>query len=123
MTDTPADPLAPDEAAALREQLATANARLIQAELKSHALRAGIIDLDCLKLLDASSLKLDPEGNVTGGTAALANLKRDKPWAFTRPNSSHPAPPPSPELPKSRTAKEMTYEEWQAARARLIKPR
>ena len=123
MTDTPADPPAPAEAAALREQLATANARLIQAELKSHALRAGIIDLDCLKLLDTSALKLDENGTLPDAATTVANLKRDKPWAFPRPNSSHPAPPPIAEPPKTRMAKDMTHEEWQAARNRLIRGR
>ena len=123
MTDTPADPPAPDDTTALREQLATANARLIQAELKSHALRAGIIDLDCLKLLDVSAFKLDENGTLPDAATALANLKRDKPWAFPKPNSSHPAPAPTPEPPKTRMAKDMTVREWQIARERLIRGR
>jgi hypothetical protein len=127
MPDEPAAPPAPapppDPADTLRQQLATANQRLIQAELKSHALRAGIIDLDCLKLLDASALTLDENGTVPNAAAALANLKRDKPWLFTNPNSSHPAPPPAPEPPKTRMAKDMTVREWQIARDRLIRGR
>lgn len=122
MTDAPSDPPA-DPTEALRTQLAAAHQRLIQSELKAHALRAGIIDLDGLKLMDITTFKLDDQGNIPDPTAALATLKRDKPWLFTRASSSHPAAAPAPEPPKTRMAKEMTYEEWQAARGRLIRGR
>ena len=115
--------LSPDPTETLRQQLAAANARLVQAELKAHAIGAGIIDLDCLKMLDAANLKLDEQGNLPDAQAALANLKRDKPWLFTKPNSSNPAPPPAAEPPKMRTAKDMTHDEWRAARERLLRSR
>ncbi len=114
-------PEAPDPTESLRQQLAAANSRLIQAELRAQATAAGIIDLDCLKLLDPAALKLDDQGNIPEAKAALAALRRDKPWMFAKPNSSHPAPPPTAEPPKPRTAKEMTYGEWQTARERLIR--
>ena len=113
----------PDPTETLRQQLAAANARLVQAELKAHAIGAGIIDLDCLKMLDASNLKLDEQGNLPDAQAALVNLKRDKPWLFANPNSSQPVAAPKAEPPKTRMAKDMTYPEWQAARERLIKGR
>jgi hypothetical protein len=97
---------------ALQAQLATANARLVHAELKSHAIRAGILDLDGLKLMDQSKLVLDGDGNIAGAPALMEQLKRDKPWLFAKPNSSHPAAAPIPEPPKQRMAKEMTYREW-----------
>ena len=121
MTDEPTDP--PDPAADLRRQLDDANARLLRAELKAHAIRAGIIDLDGLRLLDMTGLALDANGNLPDGESALAGLKRVKPWLFARANSSHPAAAPAPEPPKTRMAKDMTHEEWQAARARLIRGR
>jgi hypothetical protein len=120
--DQPEDPK-PDPTELLRIQLGQANARLVQAELKAHAIQAGIIDLDCLKLLDTSTLQLDAEGNLPNAAAALANLKRDKPWVFSKPNSSHPAPPPMPEPPKTRMARDMSFGEWQAAREKLIRTR
>ena len=124
-TNNPDDamPEETDPTEPLRQQLAAANARLVQAELRSHAIQAGIIDLDCLKLLDASALQLDDQGNLPQAQSALAALKRDKPWAFANPNSSHPASAPAPEPPKTRLAKDMTYGEWQAARERLIRGR
>ncbi|WP_158746069.1 hypothetical protein [Acidisphaera sp. L21] len=124
MTDEPVEPANPvDPVETLRAQLAEANHRLIQAELKSHAIRAGIIDVDCLKLLDTSGLVLDASGDLIAAPAALAKLKLDKPWLFTKPNTSHPTPPPAPEPPKPRMARDMTFREWQTARERLLRGR
>ena len=113
----------PDPTDALRQQLAAANARLVQAELKSQAVRAGIIDVDLLKLLDTTSLQLDESGNLPKAQEILATLKRDKPWAFAKANTSNPAPAPTPESPKTRMAKDMSYDEWRAARERLVRGR
>ena len=113
----------PDATTALQQQLDQANQRLVRAELKSHALRAGIIDLDCLKLLDISDMALDEQGELPNASSALAQLKRDKPWVFRHHNSSHPAPPPAPEPPQQKTAKTMTHAEWRAAREELIRQR
>ena len=121
MPETAVEPASPTET--LQQQLDQANQRLMQAELKNHAIRAGIIDLDCLKLLDRSALTLDEHGNVPEAEAALARLKRDKPWAFAKPSTSHAAAPPAPEPPQTRMAKDMSHTEWQAARDRLIRGR
>ena len=107
----------------LQQQLNQANQRLVHAELKNHAIRAGIIDLDCLKLLDLAALTLDEHGNLPEAEAALGRLKRDKPWAFTKPSTSHAAAAPAPEPPQTRMAKDMSHTEWQAARDRLIRGR
>jgi hypothetical protein len=113
----------PNPSAALQQQLEQANQRLIRAELKGHAIRAGIIDVDCLKLLDSSGLKLDENGELPDAPAALAQLKLEKPWVFRQQNSSHPAAPPAPEPPQQKTAKSMTHAEWRAAREELIRQR
>ncbi len=123
MPDDATEPNTPDPTEILRRQLAQANTRLVHAELKAHAIQAGIIDLDCLKLLDMSALQLDSAGNLTEGPTALAALKRDKPWLFAKPNTSHPAPPPAAEPPKTLMARDMSHDEWQAARGRLLRGR
>ena len=114
-------------AAALERELAearsAADARLLRAELKTEAVRAGMVDLDGLKLLDTSSLKLTEEGTLPNAAEVMRQLKRDKPWLFTKPSSSNIAVPPSAEPPKTKLAKEMSYNEWQAARDRLIRGR
>jgi hypothetical protein len=112
----------PNPTDVLQQQLDHANQRLVQAELKSHAIRAGIIDVDCLKMLDCSGLTLDEHGNVPQAETVLAQLRQDKPWAFRQQNSSHPAPPPPPEPPQQKTAREMTHQEWRAARTSPTSP-
>ena len=111
------------EAALLRSQ-SEAEARLVRAELKVEALRAGMIDLDGLKLLDLSEVRLNGQGEVADGGAVLAKLKRAKPWLFGGPaSSSVAANPPRPEPPRTRHANELSHEEWLAARAALIRRR
>lgn len=111
------------EAALLRAQADT-EARLVRAELKVEALRAGMVDLDGLKLLDVADVRLNEQGEVMDGGAILAKLKRAKPWLFGGPaSSSAAANPPRPEPPRTRHANELSHEEWVAARAVLLRRR
>ncbi len=111
------------EAMLLRSQ-ADAEARLVRAELKVEALRAGMVDLDGLKLLDLSDVRLNQAGDVVDGAAILARLKRTKPWLFGTPAStSAAANPPRPEPPRTRHANELSRDEWLAARAVLLRRR
>ncbi len=105
----------------LTEQEATHQARLVQSELKSHAVRAGMVDLDGLKLLDASKVKLTPAGEVEGADRLMTDLRRAKPWLFHAANSSTPATPPPSTPPAAKRATTMTHDEWQAARAELLR--
>ena len=98
-------------------------ARLILAELKSEALRAGMIDLDGLKLLDLSAAKLNDRGEVEGAAAMMARLKQDKPWLFGGAFSSSRSSPPPAQSPRQKMAMEMTDAEYRAARAELLKRR
>jgi len=92
-------------------------ARVRQAELKAEALRAGIVDLDGLKLLDPSS-----QGDGEPG-AVIAKLRREKPWLFAPATSSSAALPPQAAPLKRKMATEMSIEEWRAARAELLRRR
>ncbi len=121
MTDTPEPSTDPLET--LQRQFDQVNQRLMQAELKGLAVRAGIIDVEGLKLLDASKLKMSEDGSIEGAATLVDQFKRDKPWLFAKSNSSHPAPPPQAEPPKPRSAKDMSYAEWRQARERLLKRR
>ena len=98
-------------------------ARLAQAELKLHALRAGMIDLDGLKLIDSSRVKLTEKGEVEGADRLMADLRRDKPWLFRHATTSTTSATPPSTLPTSRDARQMSHVEWQAARAALLKRR
>lgn len=80
-----------------------ADARVIRAELKAAALRAGLIDVDALKLIDTSKLTLNADGEVDGIDALLTDLQKNKAYLFQAPRSSStsrtpsnsPAPAPS----------------------------
>ncbi len=109
--------------AALNAAQAEANARLIRADLKAEAIRAGMVDLDGLKLIDMDEVRLNEAGEVVEAAAVLAKLKRAKPWLFGAASSSAAANPPRPEPPRVRHANELTHEEWLAARAALLKRR
>ena len=74
-----------------------ASDRLILAELKAAALKAGMIDLDGLKLADISSVKLNDKGELEGADALMSSLKTAKPYLFkeTKSTSSTASPPPA----------------------------
>jgi hypothetical protein len=110
--------------AALARTQAEADSRLIRAELKAEAIRAGMVDLDGLKLLDTSEIRLGANGEVVDAAAILGKLKRAKPWLFAGPaSSSAAANPPRPEPPRTRHANELSHEEWLQARAALLRRR
>jgi hypothetical protein len=98
-----------------------AEARLIRAELKSEALRAGMVDLDGLKLIELDQLKLSTDGEVDGAPALMARLKKAKPWLFGTSSSSSIATPPPAQAPRQKLATEMTDAEYRTAREVLLK--
>lgn len=126
--DTP-DPLAElrARADALEQQLAATQteteARLVRAELKAEAIRAGMVDLDGLKLVDFSSLKLSKSGEVENASTIMSRLRQAKPWLFGGSSSSSPATAPPVQPPRKKLANEMTDAEYRAARADLVKRR
>jgi hypothetical protein len=95
----------------------------LRAELKAEAVRAGMVDLDGLKLIDLDGLKLGGYGKVEGAGMAMSRLKRTKPWLFAHPSSSSPAVPPPSTPPRQKLATEMSEDEWRVARAELLKRR
>lgn len=110
------------EVAALRE-------RLLQSELRTEAVRAGMIDLDGVKLIDKTALKLDETGGLVDGAGLMVAFKAEKPWLFgagqrassSLSSSSSGAVAPRAGTPAVKTAMEMTVEEWRAARANLLR--
>jgi hypothetical protein len=100
-------------------------ARLIRSELKAEAVRAGMIDLDGLRLIDVPALKLNERGEVEGGPALMQELRKNKPWLFgnVAASSSNPSSPPPALSPKQKLATEMTDAEYRLARAAITKQR
>lgn len=107
----------------LAEMEQEASSRVIRAELKVEAVRAGILDLDGLKLLDLQDVQVTPTGELANGADLIAQLKRTKPWLFSTLSSSSGASAPPAQPPRLKLATEMTDEEYRAARAALLRHR
>ena len=107
----------------LVEQEALHQSRMINAELKSVAMRAGIIDVDGIKLFDVGAIKLNDAGEIDGVDRLMADFRRSRPWLFQAASSSSlsPTPPSTPPIGKRATA--MTHAEWQQGRAELLRRR
>jgi hypothetical protein len=112
-------------AEALERRLAEAGreaqSRLTLAELKVEAVRAGMIDLDGLKLLDMRGVELTVDGELNNGALLMTQLKRAKPWLFGGTSSSSPAVAPPAQPPRQKLATEMTDAEYRVARAAVLK--
>lgn len=105
-------------------QVAALRAKLLQAELRTAAARAGMIDLDGVKLVDSALLRVNEAGELVEGSEVMTRLKEQKPWLFGRPsNTSASAVAPRATPPKAKTAMEMSVEEWRVARAELLRRR
>lgn len=113
-----------DADAAIATATTAANRRIINAELRAEATKAGMVDLDGLKLLDieAAKVTLDADGNVKGAAEALEGLKKAKPYLFTPANTGN-TETPKPGEQKQKKATEMTDEEYAAAKARVMSGR
>jgi hypothetical protein len=99
--------------------------RLVRAELKAEAVRAGMVDLDGLRLIDLPALKLNERGEVVGAATLMQELRKSKPWLFgaTAQSSSSPSSPPPVSPSKQKLATEMTDAEYRVARAAILKQR
>lgn len=117
----------PDEQQSVSEEIATLQtnfqARLITANLQTEAVRAGMIDLDGLKLLDLSGVRLDENDKVVGGRKIMADLRLDKPWLFGVASTSSAATAPASQPVRQKTAMDMTEAEYTAARTAVTKYR
>jgi hypothetical protein len=95
--------------------------RLVRSSLRTEAVRAGMIDLDGLKLIDLSAVRLGDDDKVIGGRQLMDDLRRTKPWLFGTSSSSSAAIAPASQPVRQKTALEMTDEEYSAARAAITK--
>lgn len=122
---TAAEAKARDDIEAARTAARTeAEARIIRAEIKAAALAAGMVDLDGLKLLDLSAVKLDEAGEVTVPDGFFDAARQAKPYLFgATSTTSTPGRPPPPNTPAAKKATEMSDEEWRAARAQVLNRR
>jgi hypothetical protein len=95
--------------------------RLVVANLRTEAVRAGMVDLDGLRLIDTSSVRLGNDDKIIGGRKLMDDLRRTKPWLFGVASSSSAAIAPASQPVRQKTALEMTDEEYAAARTAVTK--
>jgi hypothetical protein len=98
-----------------------ARTNLVLSELKAEAVRAGMVDLDGLKLLDTSAITVGDRGEVTGAASVMDRFRRAKPWLFGAASSTTTAVPPPSQPPRAKKATDMTPEEYRAARAAIVR--
>jgi hypothetical protein len=108
---------------AVSKAMQSASQKIMMAELKASALKAGMVDLDGLKLADLSSIKLSDDGSIEGADSLMEALKEAKPYLFkpVSASSTQTSATPKPETPKAKMATEMTDEEYKKAKADIIK--
>ena len=109
---------ASDEIAKLRDDF---QFRLVVANLRTEAVRAGMVDLDGLKLIDLSAVRLGDDDKIVGGRKLMDDLRRNKPWLFVATSSSSAAIAPVSQPVRQKTALEMTDEEYATARTAVTK--
>ena len=81
---------------ARQEATAAAHARIISAEVKAAATRAGAHDpAALLKLLDLSKLQVGDDGEIAGVDELLTAAKAATPWAFSSPSATGARPGPT----------------------------
>jgi hypothetical protein len=93
-----------------------ADERVIRAELKAEAVKAGINDPADLKLVDIAGLVLGEAGEVEGAAQLVAELRQAKPYLFkSGGGTSGTDTPPRPGDRQNRSAKDMSAAEFRAA--------
>ena len=105
----------------LHEVIEKHRAQMLNSELKAEAIRAGMVDLDGLKLVQHDELTIDEQGTVNGADALIKNLRTRKPWLFSERHSSSPGSAPQALHQERKLATQMSYDEWRRARADLFK--
>jgi hypothetical protein len=124
--------LIPQQTGALEEQSDKASeeiirlrgdfqSRLTVANLRTEAVRAGMIDLDGLKLIDISSVRMGDDDKIIGGRKLMDDLRRTKPWLFGATSSSSVTVAPASHPVRQKTALEMTDQEYATARTAVIR--
>ncbi len=98
-----------------------AESGIVKAHLQAEASRAGMIDLDGLKMLDISHITVSDGGEVLGANALMEKVRKEKPWLFGKPSTSAPGGAPPSRPPRQKMATEMTDAEYQSAREAILR--
>lgn len=105
---------------ALTDADTRANQRVMRAELKAHAVKAGLVDMEALELLDLSSVKFNDKGELEGVDELFEAAKKAKPYLFGSQNtgSTEKKPPPAENTPKD--VRKLTAAEYEAEKAKYV---
>lgn len=109
------------DAAYIAELRQAADRRVIMAEMKAHAMSAGMVDPDGLKLLDTSGVSLDEHGEIHLPDGFFEAARKAKPYLFSGSVAGSTARAPATTPTRFRSATEMSFDEWQAARSALLR--
>lgn len=116
---------AEDAAEAKRVEVETrARNRIVNAEVRTAAIEAGMVDLDGIKLLDLSKVKVSDDGDVDVASvkALLTEMKEAKAYLFGPPRGTgNPNPTPVPTPPGDKSVKELSKAEYDAAKRAAIR--
>ncbi|KUZ66875.1 hypothetical protein WI36_24225 [Burkholderia ubonensis] len=105
---------------ALTDADTRANQRVMRAELKAHAVKAGLVDMEALELLDLSSVKFNDKGELEGADALFEAAKKAKPYLFGAQNTGSTSRTPDPAANTPRDVRKMTAAEYEAAKAQMV---
>lgn len=98
-------------------------ARVLRAELKAAATRAGVVEFDDAFVImqrNLGDVKYDDDGNVTNAVEIVAAFKESKPYLFQGVNTTSTTPTPNTRQTfTEKSALEMTRDEYRIARAKL----
>lgn len=97
--------------------------KYIDAEVKAHAVAAGIKDIEFVKLIDKGEIKLDDKGNLLGVDKAITDLKARKPDWFgseKKLSSSNNAPFPEKGGAVPLDARSLSKEDWKKNRQKYM---
>lgn len=100
---------------------AATNERILRSELKAAALKAGMVDLDGLKLADLSKVKLNEAGEIEGADALMEAMKTAKPYLFgATGTTTHTGAPPPKKDPEPVDVRKMPPAEYAAHKAAML---
>jgi hypothetical protein len=100
------------------EATTKAQERVVNADLKIAAKDAGAHDAaDVLALIDRSKIKLGTDGEIENAAELIAEMKKAKGHLFGAvTTTSNPGNPPPKKPPEAKSVKDMTDDEFEAAR-------
>ena len=119
--DAPPADTANPHAEAIAKLHAEFRTRLVLADLRTEAVKAGMVDLDGLKLFDVSALQLGDDDRVVDAAKIMDTFRSRKPWLFGAGALPVPAAMTEPQPVRHKTAMDMSDSEYAAARAAVTR--